>query len=61
MTAARRRRANFALQRAVDLGLDDRPWGPERPVYGTVRCLSSAVAHRKLDLESYLRAWGRPA
>jgi deoxyribodipyrimidine photo-lyase len=38
------------------LGRYDRPWGPERPVYGTVRYLSSARTARKVALAEYLKA-----
>ena len=38
------------------LGRYDRPWGPERPIFGTVRYMSSANTARKLDVRSYLRA-----
>jgi deoxyribodipyrimidine photo-lyase len=38
------------------LGRYDRPWGPERPVFGTVRYLSSARTARKVELQAYLRA-----
>ena len=31
-------------------GAFDRPWGPERPIYGTVRYMSSAQTARKLKL-----------
>jgi deoxyribodipyrimidine photo-lyase len=40
-------------------GLHDRPW-PERPIYGTVRTMTSRSARTKLDFESYLdraRGW----
>jgi deoxyribodipyrimidine photo-lyase len=40
------------------LGRFDRPWGPERPIFGTVRYMSSDATRRKLDLEAYLRRWG---
>jgi deoxyribodipyrimidine photo-lyase len=40
------------------LGRYDRPWGPERPVFGTVRYMSSAATARKLDVEPYLRRFG---
>jgi deoxyribodipyrimidine photo-lyase len=40
------------------LGRFDRPWGPERPVFGTVRYMSSASAARKLRLREYLRRHG---
>ena len=34
-------------------GLFDRPWPPERPVFGTVRYMSSENTARKFDLEGY--------
>jgi len=39
------------------LGLFDRPWGPERPIYGTVRYMSSAATTRKLEMKRYLARW----
>jgi deoxyribodipyrimidine photo-lyase len=39
-------------------GLHDRPW-PSRPVFGTVRCMTSASARRKLDFEGYIDRWSR--
>jgi deoxyribodipyrimidine photo-lyase len=39
------------------LGRYDRPWGPERPVFGTVRYMSSDNTARKLDLRAYLEAY----
>lgn len=39
------------------LGRFDRPW-PERPVFGTVRCMTSDSTARKLDLEPYLAKFG---
>jgi deoxyribodipyrimidine photo-lyase len=36
------------------LGRYDRPWGPERPVFGTVRYMSSENTARKLRLKPYL-------
>jgi deoxyribodipyrimidine photo-lyase len=36
----------------------DRPWGPERPVFGTVRYMTSASTLRKLDLDDYLARFG---
>ncbi len=38
------------------LGLYDRPW-PERPIFGTVRCMTSASARRKLKLTRYLATY----
>lgn len=40
------------------LGLFDRPWGPERPIFGTVRYMTSASTLRKLKLKRYLERWG---
>ena len=37
------------------LGRYDRAWGPERPVFGKVRCMTSANTARKLRLKKYLR------
>jgi deoxyribodipyrimidine photo-lyase len=39
------------------MGLHDRPWGPVRPVFGTVRWMSSENTARKLDVKGYLRRW----
>ena len=36
------------------LGRYDRPWGPERPLYGTVRYMSSEAARRKLRMGRWL-------
>jgi deoxyribodipyrimidine photo-lyase len=41
------------------LGRYDRPWGPERPVFGKVRYMSSESARRKRRLGSYLERFGR--
>ena len=35
-------------------GRYDRAWGPERPIFGTVRYMSSESARRKLELSEYL-------
>ncbi len=40
------------------LGRFDRPWGPKRPVFGTVRYMSSASTRRKLALDDYLERFG---
>ena len=40
------------------LGRFDRAWGPERPIFGTVRYMSSDNTRRKLDVEPYLERWG---
>lgn len=36
-------------------GLFDRPWAPERPVFGVVRYMSSENTARKFDLDGYYR------
>jgi deoxyribodipyrimidine photo-lyase len=36
-------------------GLFDRPWAPERPVYGVVRYMSSDNTARKFDVKPYYR------
>ncbi len=50
------------------LGRYDRAWGPERPIFGKVRYMTSANTARKLRLKGYLEthgsrrsAMGRPA
>jgi deoxyribodipyrimidine photo-lyase len=40
------------------LGRYDRPWGPEREVFGTVRYMSSANTLKKLRMKRYLEKWG---
>jgi deoxyribodipyrimidine photo-lyase len=39
------------------LGLFDRAWGPERPIFGTVRYMSSDSTRKKLDIKNYLERW----
>ncbi len=39
-------------------GKHDRPWGPERPVFGHVRYMSLASTSRKFDSAEYIRRWG---
>ncbi len=39
------------------LGRYDRPWGPERPVFGKVRYMTSENTARKLRLRRYLDQW----
>jgi len=39
------------------LGRFDRPWGPVRKVFGTIRYMSSANTAKKMDVEPYLRRW----
>lgn len=40
------------------LGRYDRAWGPERPVFGTIRYMSSENTARKVRLKDYLRRYG---
>jgi len=40
------------------LGRCDRAWGPERPIFGTVRYMSSENTRRKLSVERYLEDYG---
>jgi deoxyribodipyrimidine photo-lyase len=40
------------------LGRYDRPWGPERPIFGRVRYMSSENTARKLRVKDYLRKYG---
>lgn len=39
------------------LGRYDRAWGPERPIFGRIRYMSSENARRKLKLKTYLRRY----
>jgi deoxyribodipyrimidine photo-lyase len=38
-------------------GRYDRPWGPERAIFGTVRFMSSQNTRRKLRVREYLERW----
>ncbi len=40
------------------LGRYDRAWGPERPIFGTVRYMSSENTARKVSVKNYLRRYG---
>jgi len=40
------------------LGRHDRPWGPRRPIFGTVRYMSSEGAARKLRVRGFLQRHG---
>ncbi len=40
------------------LGRYDRPWGPERPIFGTIRYMSSENTRRKLKIKAYLQRYG---
>jgi deoxyribodipyrimidine photo-lyase len=46
---------------AWTLGRYDRPWGPERPIFGTVRYMSSDNTVRKLKMKAYLKRYGQEA
>ena len=37
----------------------DRAWGPERPIFGKVRYMSSESAMRKLKLKNYLERYAK--
>jgi deoxyribodipyrimidine photo-lyase len=39
------------------LGRYDRPWGPERPVFGTVRYMSSENTARKVRVKNYIQTY----
>ena len=39
------------------LGRHDRPWGPERPIFGKVRYMSSDNTRRKMSVSEYLRRY----
>ena len=39
----------------------DRPWGPERPVFGTVRYMSSENTARKFNVRDYIRNYSSPS
>ena len=39
------------------LGRYDRPWGPERPIFGKVRYMSSKNTARKVRVQDYLRRY----
>jgi len=40
------------------LGRYDRPWAPERDVFGVIRWMSSANTLKKLRMKEYLAKWG---
>jgi deoxyribodipyrimidine photo-lyase len=43
------------------LGRYDRPWGPERPVFGMVRYMSSENTARKFNVRGYIREYSSPS
>ena len=43
-------------------GRYDRPWGPRRPIFGTIRYMTSENTQKKHDCDAYLRRWnGAPS
>jgi deoxyribodipyrimidine photo-lyase len=40
------------------LGRYDRPWGPERAIFGTVRYMSSENTARKFRVNGYMEKYG---
>jgi deoxyribodipyrimidine photo-lyase len=40
------------------LGRYDRAWGPERPIFGKVRYMSSENTARKVSVDDYVRKYG---
>ena len=43
------------------LGRYDRPWGPERPIFGLIRYMSSENTARKFSVKHYLRKYANDA
>jgi deoxyribodipyrimidine photo-lyase len=41
------------------MGRYDRPWGPRRPIFGTVRFMSSSATLRKVRMRGYLERYAR--
>lgn len=39
------------------LGRYDRPWGPERPIFGNIRYMSSDSTRKKVRVSAYLKAY----
>ena len=40
------------------LGRYDRPWAPKRPVFGSIRWMSSTNTAKKFDTKAYVQAYG---
>ena len=40
------------------LGRYDRPWGPERPIFGLIRYMSSGNTARKVSVKNYMKKYG---
>lgn len=49
------RDANSFTGVAWTFGLHDRPWGPERPIFGLVRYMNAAGLERKFDIKAYVK------
>jgi deoxyribodipyrimidine photo-lyase len=43
------------------LGRYDRAWGPERPIFGKIRYMTSENTAKKLKLTNYLQKYGSPS
>jgi deoxyribodipyrimidine photo-lyase len=41
------------------LGRYDRPWGPERPIYGQIRYMTSENTARKVSVKNYVAKYGK--
>lgn len=41
------------------LGRYDRPWGPERPIFGSIRYMSSESTRKKVGVREYLNTYSR--
>jgi deoxyribodipyrimidine photo-lyase len=42
------------------MGRYDRAWGPERPVFGKLRYMTSKSTRNKINLKRYLARFGPP-
>ena len=42
------------------LGRYDRPWGPERKIFGSVRYMSSAMTAKKFHVKNYIETYQSP-
>lgn len=42
-------------------GKHDRPWPPERPVFGLIRYMGQSGMQRKMDTRTYIRRWSKEA
>jgi deoxyribodipyrimidine photo-lyase len=43
------------------LGRYDRAWGPERPIFGKIRYMTSESTQSKFHVKQYIRKYGREA